>query len=413
MQNDCYPGSPPEWPKVPLSSLAELNPRYPIRKGVDYPFIEMAAVGENFGGVLSIDTRRLEGSGLARFKANDTLFAKITPCPENGKVAFVEGLPDEFGLGSTEFIVLSPRDGTNPRFLFHLACSHALRGRAVARMEGSTGRQRVPLDAFDRRLLVPKPSPDEQAAIALLLDGVDAAIYRVRGAVRAACEVQASVIQALVAMCVTTSKSQALGDLILEGPTNGLYRPESDYGAKGTPIIRIDSFSNGSITDLPGLRRVVVPAVIGERFALKQGDVLINRVNALTHVGKAAVVPELSEPTLFESNMMRLRCAEGLVPEYLGVILRSDIARRHWLARSKPAVNQVSVNQRDTKSLCLPLPDPDRQREIAHAVHAADALVLRLQERMSILQSLKKSLMHDLLTGIVRVDPAILQEEHA
>lgn len=257
------------------------------------------------------------------------------------------------------------------------------------------------------------PPPKEQAAIARVLDAVDAAIGRAQGALDAACSVQASVVQSLVTTCASMSKSHALGDLILEGPTNGLYRPESDYGAKGTPIVRIDSFANGSITNLAGLRRVVVPSVIRERFALEQGDVLINRVNALTHVGKAAVVPELSEPTLFESNMMRLRCAETLVPEYLGVILRSDIARRHWLARSKPAVNQVSVNQRDTKSLCLPLPDPDRQREIAQAVKVADALVLRCQERISCLQSLKKSLMHDLLTGTVRVGPAILQEQQA
>ena len=263
------------------------------------------------------------------------------------------------------------------------------------------------------RVWLALPDGNEQAAIARVLDSVDAAIDRAQNSVDAARNVQASVIQSLVAKCVSSSKSRTLGDLILEGPTNGLYRPESDYGAKGTPIVRIDSFDNGSITNLPGLRRVVVPSVIRERFALKQGDVLINRVNALTHVGKAAVVPELSEPTLFESNMMRLRCAETLVPDFLGVILRSDIARRHWLARSKPAVNQVSVNQRDTKSLCLPLPDLDRQREVSQAVHAADALILRGQERISTLQSLKESLMHDLLTGAVRVSPTILQEQQA
>lgn len=86
----------------------------------------------------NIDTRKMEGSGLSRFKVGDTLFAKITPCPENGKVAFVDSLPAELGIGSTEFIVLAPRDDCNPRFLYHLVCSHAVRGRAAARMEGST-----------------------------------------------------------------------------------------------------------------------------------------------------------------------------------------------------------------------------------------------------------------------------------
>src|SRR5262245_48861176 len=136
MQHDCFPGATPNWPKGPLSVLAVQNPRYAVKKGIECPFLEMAAVAENFGGILKWDTRRLEGSGLARFKENDTLFAKITPCPENGKVAFVSGMPGETGLGSTEFIVLSPHDGTDPRFLYHLVCAHDVRGRATARMEG-------------------------------------------------------------------------------------------------------------------------------------------------------------------------------------------------------------------------------------------------------------------------------------
>ena len=180
MQTDCFPDTVAEWPKVPVSKLAKINPRYTTVKGRDYPFVEMASVGEDFAGILRVDWRKLEGSGLARFKAGDTLFAKITPCPENGKVAFVSELPDKLGLGSTEFIVLSPRSETDSRFLYHLVCSHSVRGRAVARMEGSTGRQRVPEEVFVDRLLVPMPPPTEQAAIARALDAVDTALERAR-----------------------------------------------------------------------------------------------------------------------------------------------------------------------------------------------------------------------------------------
>ena len=155
----------------------------------------------------------------------------------------------------------------------------------------------------------------------------------------------------------------------------------------------------------------MVPTPLRERFALQQGDVLINRVNALTHVGKAAVVPKLSEPTIFESNMMCLRCADGLLPDFLGLILRSDIARRHWLARAKPAVNQVSINQRDVKAMRFPLPDAERQREVTRAVSAADTVVAHRSIRLDAYHTLKKSLMHDLLTGTVRVDPALFAKE--
>lgn len=200
MQTDCFPDCIADWTKAPVRMLAYVNPRYPVKNGRDYPFIEMASVGEKFTGIQVINSRKLEGSGLSRFKAGDTLFAKITPCPENGKVAFVGELPDEFGLGSTEFIVLSPRPGTDPRFLFHLVCSHEVRGRATARMEGSTGRQRVPEEVFTKRLLVPVPAPEEQAAIARILDAVDVTLERTRVAVEWARRLRVSLIADLL-MC--------------------------------------------------------------------------------------------------------------------------------------------------------------------------------------------------------------------
>jgi type I restriction enzyme S subunit len=256
---------------------------------------------------------------------------------------------------------------------------------------------------------LPVPPPDEQAAIARVLDAVDAAIDRAREALHQSKTLLASLISELINGCVKAHKLVELGEYIADGPTNGLYRPESDYGAKGTPIVRIDSFGDGTITDLPGLRRVVVPTLLRERFALKHGDVLINRVNALTHVGKAVVTPKISEPTIFESNMMRLRCAGGLLPDFLGLILRSDIARRHWLARAKPAVNQVSINQRDVKALRVPLPDIKHQRDVTRIVSAADAVIAHHTERLDAYHALKKSLMHDLLTGSVRVHPALFK----
>ena len=155
MQTDCFSDATSDWPKSSICTIANINPRYPVKKGCEYPFIEMASVAENFGGIQKLDRRELEGSGLSRFKVGDTLFAKITPCAENGKVALVQSLPEEIGIGSTEFVVLSPKNSCDPGFLYHLLCAHEVRGRAAARMEGSTGRQRVPDDVFEKRLFVP------------------------------------------------------------------------------------------------------------------------------------------------------------------------------------------------------------------------------------------------------------------
>src|ERR1043166_9199831 len=115
MQIDCFPDAPDDWGRGPIEQFAKVAPRYRLDTAKAYPFVEMANVAERFGGIKAFDWRKLEGSGLARFKVNDILFGKITPCAENGKVALVKEVPDEFGLGSTEFIVLSPRADNDPR----------------------------------------------------------------------------------------------------------------------------------------------------------------------------------------------------------------------------------------------------------------------------------------------------------
>src|SRR5437016_4298946 len=115
---DCAPGAPKEWTRKTVHELAEVNPRYVLDKGKCYPFVEMASVAEDFGGITRFDWRKPDASGLTRFKLHDVLFGKITPCPENGKVALVRELPADYGIGSTEFIVLSPREGHNPSFLY-------------------------------------------------------------------------------------------------------------------------------------------------------------------------------------------------------------------------------------------------------------------------------------------------------
>jgi type I restriction enzyme S subunit len=167
--------------------------------------------------------------------------------------------------------------------------------------------------------------------------------------------------------------------------------------------VRIDSIADGKLTDINSLRRVKVSPIIEQRFELKKDDILINRVNALSHIGKAALIPQLNEPTVFESNMIRLRCGSRLLPEFLIIVLCSDIARRHWLKRAKPAVNQVSINQRDVRDLPIPISKIDEQREIANIVLTSTNQIEKLVAIERAYSNLKRSLMHDLLTGRKRV----------
>jgi len=151
------------WHEVPLSDVAELNPTRRI-DGDDAPYVEMANL-PTVGHRPSAWPVRAVGSG-ARFQNGDTLFARITPCLENGKTAYVDFLNDgQIAWGSTEYIVIRPKPPLCTEWGYLLARSQAFRDFAVQKMEGTTGRQRVPAAAL-AAFRVPLPPPQACARFA-------------------------------------------------------------------------------------------------------------------------------------------------------------------------------------------------------------------------------------------------------
>lgn len=190
-----------------------------------------------------------------------------------------------------------------------------------------------------------------------------------------------------------------LGELIAEGPQNGLYKPASEYGA-GTPIVRIDSFRSGSSIRLGELKRVQVSAPETALYGLRDGDVLINRVNSPEHLGKATVVSKLTEPTIFESNMMRLSVnTQRVVPEYVVAFLGTVTGKGQIRTASKDAVNQSSINQSDVRGFDIPLPPIDLQRTYLQRIALAAAMFERSRESLTALDELFASVRHRAFRG--------------
>lgn len=130
--------------KKTISDIVDFNPKRPIKKGETKPFIEMAALPVDNRDVSELGEREFKGGG-SKFKNGDTLFARITPCLENGKTAKVSCLKqDEHGHGSTEFIVMSAKEPEfDEDYVYYLARHPEFRAYAQSRMEGTSGRQRV------------------------------------------------------------------------------------------------------------------------------------------------------------------------------------------------------------------------------------------------------------------------------
>ncbi len=151
---------PEGWEVLPFPEAIEINPRRVLKKGATAPYLHMENLPKQ-GHRPHNWTDGNFNSGT-KFINGDTLLARITPCIENGKTAFVDFLAeDEVGWGSTEYIVLRPKPPLPVEFGYFLARSDNLRAFAIHNMTGTTGRQRVPHSCFDYYQL---PVPTKQVA---------------------------------------------------------------------------------------------------------------------------------------------------------------------------------------------------------------------------------------------------------
>ena len=149
---------PEGWRVVAASAAMEINPTTKVSKEGLKPFLAMNCLSD--WSMVIAEPGEREGNSGSKFRNGDTLFARITPCLENGKTGFVQFLPsdDDAAVGSTEFIVLRSRTLT-PEFVYLFARSDAFRENAIKTMSGASGRQRVRETCFDTFLLA---NPDAE-----------------------------------------------------------------------------------------------------------------------------------------------------------------------------------------------------------------------------------------------------------
>lgn len=138
------------YPKESFTKHVDINPKYKKDLNSKKYFVEMANIDEKLGIIRKYQNRESKSSGASRFKDNDILFARITPCTENGKIAIVGGLNGNTGIGSTEFVVLSPKKIIDSRWLYFFLKNNIVKTSAVESMNGTTGRQRVAPDFFQK-----------------------------------------------------------------------------------------------------------------------------------------------------------------------------------------------------------------------------------------------------------------------
>ncbi len=215
-------------------------------------------------------------------------------------------------------------------------------------------------------------SPAHQRRIADILDKADAICRKRREVLALTDDLLRATFLEMFGDPVTNPKrwpEVELGALLDGDPQNGMYRPADDYGS-GALIVRIDSYTRTQGIRWQELKRLRADATELERYALRTGEILVNRVNTRELVGKAAIVSDApGEPVLFESNMMRLRPERTVIdPTFLVTEINSPRVVGQIAKAVKPAVNQASINQSDVRSFCVRVPPMVLQARFTEAV---------------------------------------------
>lgn len=160
------------WKEVNFGDVVQFPPKISMKKGTIYPFIPMEAIDSGKKYVNPKEEKPLT-SGGAKFEEGDTLFARITPCLQNGKISQAKNLKGKPGFGSTEYFIFRGKEGiTDTDFIYYLTLNNWFKDKAIGSMVGASGRQRADAE-FVRNIEIQLPSLPTQRKIASILSGYD------------------------------------------------------------------------------------------------------------------------------------------------------------------------------------------------------------------------------------------------
>ena len=234
------------------------------------------------------------------------------------------------------------------------------------------------------KIKVSIPSLDEQSRIVSRIDELFSELEKAVDTLKTTKEQLAVYRQAVLKDAFSNIPREMYKPLKLvmeEMPQNGLYKSKSFYG-EGNHILRIDGFYDGEVVPNYEYKRVRLEAEEIKKYALHIGDIVVNRVNSMSYLGKCALIRNLEEPTIFESNVMRFRLDKQQIDlEYAMYYLSTSFGRHELIKNAKQAVNQASINQTDVGNALIPIPkDLEAQRNIAQKISAHIAVCNNIEQ---------------------------------
>ena len=390
-----------------LSQACLINPkkselRLPS-KDLLVSFVPMAAVDEQFGCIIDPETRPFDEvqKGFTYFREGDILFAKITPCMENGKAAIARGLVNGIGFGSTEFHILRPKEGVLPEWVYYFVRWNSFRAQAATRMTGSAGQQRVPVSFLEEKT-IPIPSVEEQQRIIATLQEADSTRRtRVKAQERTNQLTQAIFLE-MFGHPMTNVNNWPITRLkelttIHSGGTPSKKR--SEYWSGKIPWISPKDMHSFVINDTED--HITEQAIQDSATSLvpERTVLVVVRSGILKRALPVAIT---SRPMTFNQDIKAFKPNDRLLPEFLAVLLRI-LAPQLLNYVKQGTVDSLSTNVLEEMS--FPLPPLENQKRFALAVKEVDALRWSQSRNLQSLNQLFESLVARAFTGELTPKP--------
>lgn len=458
---------PDSWCSVPLSEVVSINPgvdKSRLNDEDEFPFVPMPAVEAETGRIDTTGRRTFSEvkTGFTSFSSGDVLFAKITPCMENGKMAVVPSLPNDVGFGSTEFHVLRPSEAVNNQLLYYFVSSSHVRHEAQHQMTGAVGQKRVSKRYLEVKEF-PLPPLNEQHRIVEKIETLFAQLNHGEASLRDVQKLLAryrqSVLKAAVTGQLTADWRAENADRLESGcdllerilqarrenwQGRGKYKeplapdtsdlPELPEGwvwasvdqilraglsngrsvrdaQEGFPVLRLTALKDGVI-DLSERKVGAWEAETAEPYLVRRGDVLVGRGNGSKKlVGRGGLVDVEPDPVAYPDTMIRIPVLLGVIdPEWFLQLWNSPFMRSQIEEAAKTTAGIYKINQTDIRSFKVPLPAIEEQNEVVERVYEAFDKIRSLERwcatELTRSASLRQSILKDAFAGkLVPQDP--------
>lgn len=393
--------------KIRFEEFAEINPQMRLQKGHEYPFIEMGLVIPEYRYVRPRNRRPFKSSG-AKFQNGDTLFARITPCLENGKIAQAKYLSGDIGFGSTEFFVFRSRPSvSDPAYIYYLASTPIIRGPAEKSMSGASGRQRADISVI-KKIKVLVPDLKTQHKIAVILSAYDDLINNNLQRIKILEEMAQNLYREWFVKFRFPGHEQArmvdspLGKIpewwrVLKVTDAIDFKPKTTVPKEGKkPFVPMNCLSNSSMIISDHEWR---EGNSGAKF--RNGDTLFARITPCLENGKTGFVQFLSsrDAVGFGSTEFIVMRSKTVSPEFVYLMARSGPFRDNAIKSMSGATGRQRVRDACFETFLFSHPDNLILTQFTEIVSPIFCAVFNLDQRNNNLRQTRDLLLPKLISG--------------